>query len=131
MRFSILKDGTKIVIPNLITNRGYEEFSYRLGNTSSEAPFTWIAIGAGNIPPTVNDTSLGNELARTSTVFQYSSKSYEIAAQFEPGVGTGSITEVGVFNSSNGGTMCARSTFTAINKASGDTFVVLWENKFI
>ena len=40
--------------------------------------------------------------------------------------GTGAVTEAGIFNAGSGGTMLCRTTFPAVNKASGDSIAITW-----
>jgi len=126
MKFKIIYRDREIEAHNLITDRGYEEYAARLGCGSSELPFTYIAIGTDTTPPSPDDTSLGNELVRTESLYSYTSKAFELVAQFIAGSGTGSITEAGIFNSDYGGTMCARATFDPINKTETDDLVIIW-----
>jgi len=45
---------------------------------------------------------------------------------FGAGVGTGAVTEAGIFNASSAGTMLCRTTFSVINKAAADTLGITW-----
>ena len=45
---------------------------------------------------------------------------------FGAGVGTGALTEAGIFNASSGGTMLCRTEFDVVNKGSADTMTITW-----
>jgi len=49
-------------------------------------------------------------------------------ATYAPGVGTGAITEAGIFNDSaaNTGDLLCRTTFLVVNKAIDDSMVITW-----
>jgi hypothetical protein len=42
------------------------------------------------------------------------------------GVGTGAISEAGIFNASSGGTMLCRTVFPVVNKQASDTIAITW-----
>jgi hypothetical protein len=112
----------------MIVNTGKTAIAGMIASTSGEHPFTYIAIGTDDTAPTINDTELGNELIRTSSTYtQYSqSGTFVLTVTFLAGSGTGSITEAGTFNSSYGGTMLARQTFSALNKTNGTSLSFDW-----
>ena len=45
---------------------------------------------------------------------------------FAPGIGTGSITEAGIFNAASSGTMLSRTVFDPVNKTSSDQLSIIW-----
>jgi hypothetical protein len=48
------------------------------------------------------------------------------SASFGAGVGTGALTEAGIFNASSAGTLLCRTVFSVINKAANDTMSITW-----
>ena len=119
---------------NVITENGLEFLASFL-NSAVAGASTWdmdhIAIGSDATAEAASNTALGVELARTTGVASYTSDAiYKVTATFAAGVGTGAISEYGLFSSSTGGTMLSRDTESVINKASGDTLVVTTEITF-
>lgn len=118
--------------PNLIVTVGKNWIASRLGPiASAPADAQAIALGTGTNAPAAGDTTLQAEIAgsRTATTPQGGTVSGNVnsySATFGPGVGTGNITEAGLFNAMSAGTMVARTTFAGINKAAGDTLAITW-----
>jgi len=114
-------------VKNLTVNSGFAAVCDMMGSGNIE-PFKYCAIGTGTVAPSASDTSLGNESARVEGGYTRTSNTvWKNDATFGAGVGTGAITESGLFNSSSGGTMLCRQTFAVINKGSNDTLVVTWQ----
>jgi len=106
---------------NLVVTTG-KNFVASATLNASASPFTQIAIGSGTAAPAVTDTTLGTEVARVAfATSSVSGNTANMTATYGPGVGTGSVSEAGIFNAPSGGTMLSRVTFTAITKAAGDT----------
>jgi hypothetical protein len=112
---------------NLIVQVG-KNFLANAVVSNSTSPFTAISIGTGTTAATINDTALQTEIARGA----YSSSSVvanvvTLTKQFEPGVGTGNISEAGIFNNNtSGGTMLSHIVFSTISKLSADTLTLTW-----
>ena len=90
---------------------------------------THMAVGTGSTAAVIGDTTLGTEIAAsrvalTSTVASTNTIVY--VATFGSGVGTGAVTEAGIFNASSAGTMLCRTVFSVVNKAAGDTMNITW-----
>lgn len=85
-----------------------------------------IAIGTGTTAAAVGQSALIAQIAIKSATYSHSSgtKTFTLTATFSPGVGTGAITEAGVFNAASGGIMLDRVVFAVINKSSADTLNV-------
>jgi len=111
---------------NTMTDSGKEQMCSRIGNVSSQNAFTYLAIGSGNTSSTTGDTALQSELARTSSTYSYFTSGFSESSVFEPGVGTGSINEIGLFNSSAQGTMLSRVNVTTYNKTSSNPLLIEW-----
>lgn len=119
---------------NLIVDSGFEGVAYRIAphdGTAATNPWNYIAIGTGTTAPAAGDTGLsGSQLARIqdtqATYTATPSKQLQLQATFGAGVGTGTVSESGLFDASSGGSMLARQTFTTITKGASDTLTVTW-----
>ncbi len=116
---------------NVITTDGKSFLAQFLNSAATAAAtFTmrYIAIGTGVGGELAADTALGTEAARatTGTVAAASGAIYQVTATFASGVGTGAITEFGLFNtaSATAGTMFSRDLEAVINKGANDTLTV-------
>ncbi len=113
---------------NVVTTVGKEFIaSFLKSAAAAAATFTckYMAVGTDATAEAVGNTALGTEIARhTATVSYTSGGIYNLTATFASGLGTGAITEYGVFSSSTGGTMLSRDTEAVINKTANDTLVV-------
>lgn len=121
-------------LDNLIVDTGFEGVAYRIaphdGSINPSNPWNYIAIGTGSTAPAAGDTALVSELVRLQdTQAEYtatSSKQLKLQVSFGPGAGTGNVAESGLLNSSSGGDMLARQTFSTIAKGTSDTLTVTW-----
>ena len=120
----IQKDYRKV--NNLVVAVGKEVIAARLlGNTL--AVMSHMAVGSDATAAATGQTALGGELgrvtldssARTTNVVTY-------VATFPAGTATGALTEAAILNDSSTGNMLCRTTFSTVNKASGDTVVITW-----
>lgn len=119
-----VKDTRKI--DNLVVAVGKEVIAARLVGNTIAVP-SHMAVGDSSTAASTSQTALGNELgrvaldssSRTSNVLTY-------VATFPAGTGTGALTEAGIFNADSSGNMLCRTTYSAVNKASGDTVIVTW-----
>ena len=127
----ILLDGNGIQkdyrkVENLVVAVGKQVIAARLlGNTL--AVMSHMAVGSDATAAATGQTALGGELgrvtldssARTTNVLTY-------VSTFPAGTGTGALTEAAILNDSSTGNMLCRTTFSTVNKASGDTVVITW-----
>ena len=115
-------------VPNLVTTAGKSHIAAKLAaTTNSPVAMTHMAIGTGTTSAAAGDTTLGTEGGRVSlsnTVVSTNTVTY--TATFPAGTGTGAVTEAGVLNASSSGTLLCRTTFPAVNKASGDSIAITW-----
>lgn len=135
-----LKD--KRSVKNLILTVGKNYIANRMKETGRTTEMSHMAIGTSTTAAAVGDNNLGgsgsiaSELARNplataggtvvNNVVTYS-------ATFLPTVGTGAITEAGIFNygtatASPSGSqyMLCRTVFLVVNKAAADTLTINW-----
>jgi hypothetical protein len=113
---------------NVICTNGKEWLASFLNSAAAAAStFTmkYIGIGTDATAEAAANTTLGVEVARhTGTVSYVSNQIYQVKATFGTGLGTGAITEYGLFSSNTAGTMLARDTESVINKGANDTLTV-------
>lgn len=113
-------------VDNLVVTTGLNFIASRIRDASA-AVMSHMAVGSGTGTAAANNTTLGTELSRvalTSTTATNNSVAY--SATFGPAVGTGAVTEAGLFSASTAGTMLCRTVFSVVNKDAGDTMVITW-----
>lgn len=120
-----------LLIPNLVVTSGKNFIAARMKDTGSPAQMSHMAIGTSNTAALVADTLLGAENARVSLTTAGGTVSNNVVtynATFNPGTGTGAITEAGIFNSgtANTVTMLCRTVFAVVNKGADDTMSITW-----
>lgn len=120
----------EVNLKNLVVTAGKAFIASRMAGASA-AVMGWIAVGTDNTAAAVGQTTLLAEVgsSRTATTVSGGTPStntivYETS--LGAGVGTGALTEAGIFNASSAGTMLARTVFTTINKGAGDTLDISW-----
>jgi len=96
-------------------------------NGNETAPLSYLAIGTSTTAPATSDTGLGSETTRkaiqnfTTSNLTSNPPSYQIECSFATNEGNTTLAEVGLLNSSSGGTMLAHATFGTINKTTSNT----------
>lgn len=116
-------------IHNLVVASGKTFIAASMLKTTSNSPaaMSHLAIGAGSAAATSGDTALGSELGRSALATATSSANVTTyTATFPAGVGTGAITEAGIFNASSSGTLLCRTVFAVVNKGSLDAMSITW-----
>lgn len=124
-------DGTPILdksFHNLAVTQGR---SWVLGqlesvNIVTSQTISYLAIGSSTVAPTTGDTALNAEVVRnsigtfvTSTLTQ-NPPNFSCLVSFATNQGNTTLAEVGLFNSSSGGTMLAHATFSSFVKATSN-----------
>ena len=121
------KQKENFTIPNLVVTTGLAYIASRMKDATATA-MTHMAEGTGSTAAaagnTALETQLGSRVALTSTTVTSNSTAY--VATFGAGVGTGALTEAGIFNASTSGTMLCRTLFAVINKGAADTMTITW-----
>jgi hypothetical protein len=108
---------------NLVVTTGKNFIASR----TASAVMSHMAVGSGTSSPVVGDTALGGELGRASLTSGTATNAVATyVATFNAGIGTGAVTEAGLFNSGVGGTMLCRTVFAVVNKGAADTMTVTW-----
>lgn len=117
---------------NLIVDAGLGYLAAR-NLSNAVLAMSHIAVGTGAAAAAAGDTTLGTELVRvalgssaliTTTV---TNDTVEHVTTLGAGVGTGSLTEAGLFNAATAGTMLARAVFGVLTKAAGDSLTITWQ----
>lgn len=113
-------------ITNLVVTVGKEFVASRMIGVASNV-MSHLSIGTGTTAAVVGNTTLENELTRVALASSLASSNTVIySAGFGLGVGTGAITEAGIFNAASSGTMLCRTVFSVINKGILDSMVITW-----
>lgn len=117
-------------LKNLVVNAGLGHITSRMLGTAS-AVMSHMGLGSGTTAAAAGQTDLvallGSRKALTSsTASGTNNESIVYVATFNPGEGTGAVTEAGIFNAATAGTMLCRTVFPVVNKQAGDTLQVTW-----
>ncbi len=112
-------------LKNLVVTVGKNHIAARLVGTPTA--MGWIAIGSGSTAPAAGDTALGAEIVRQAVGSANSASNVAtFSITYAAGVGTGAISEAGIFNAASAGTMLSRVTFGVVNKGAADTMTITW-----
>lgn len=113
---------------NLVVSTGTAYIASRMKDATATA-MTHMELGTGTTAAANGDTTLGTLIASSRTALTtttVSANTITYVATFNAGVGTGAVTEAGIFNASSSGTMLCRTVFPVVNKQSGDSMTVTW-----
>jgi hypothetical protein len=118
----------RTAVANMVVNSGRALVIDRLQSAAS-AVADYVAIGTSSTAATASQTTLVSEIARAQgTLSQPDAYTDRVVATFGPGVGTGTITEVGRLNASSGGTLMGRGILaSSVNKSAGDTLQITYD----
>lgn len=120
----VVKDTRQV--NNLVVAVGKDLIASRLVGNSLPIP-SHMALGSSSTAASTSQTALGSELGRVSLdSTSRSTNTISYVATFSAGTATGTVQEAGIFNAGASGNMLCRTTFSAVNKAAGDTVVVTW-----
>lgn len=92
-----------------------------------------MGVGSGAVAAAAADAALGSQLGRVTltsglrVTTTTTNDSVQYVATFGAGVGTGAITEAGLFNAASAGDMLARTVFPVINKGALDSLTITWK----
>jgi len=114
-------------IPNTIVTAGKNDIASLI--TGAGSVMTHMGVGTGTTGVTAGDTDLETALDRNALVTSggtASTNTIEYESVWNAGDGTGTLTEAGLFSASTGGTMLARTTFSAVNKSASDILTITW-----
>jgi hypothetical protein len=120
-----LKDTRKI--HNTVTTAGKNGLIDQMLASPTLPKAGWMEVGTGTGGTTLlNAYIAGSRVALTSKL--RSGNVVTMVGDFAAGVGTGAITEAGIFDvvTANTVNMWCYSSFTVINKAAGDSLKITW-----
>lgn len=113
-------------VKNLVVTAG-KNLIATLVTGASSTTVGYMAVGTGSTAPAAADTTLGTEVARVAlTTKNAANNVMSFVGIFNPGVGTGTLQEGGLFTAASAGTMLCRSTFSSITKGVSDTVSITW-----
>jgi len=117
-----------VLLKNLVVATGLNFIVSRMKDATAGV-MSHMSLGTGTTAAANGDTTLGAEISGsrvglTSTTVTANQITY--IASFAAGVGTGAVTEAGVFNANSAGTMLCRTVFPVVNKQAGDSMTVTW-----
>ena len=117
-------------IKNLVVNTGLAYIISRMVGTAKNV-MSHMAVGSGTTTAAAGNTDLetllGSRKSLDSTTISGSNNEKVVyVATFDPGEGTGAVTEAGIFNASTSGDMLCRTVFAVVNKAADDTMEITW-----
>lgn len=119
-----LKDSRDI--NNLVVTVGKNFIASRMVGVAS-AVMSHMGIGSGAVAAAAGDTTLGSQLARVALTSGTAAAAIAtFVASFGAGVGTGAVTEAGIFNDAAAGSMLARTVFAVVNKGADDSMSITW-----
>lgn len=121
-----------ICVPNLVVTTGKNYVAGRMvGAGGDPTVMSHMAIGSGVVAPAAGNSTLGTELGRVALGSWTqgvggAANTVTGAAMFPAGVGTGAITEAGIFNDGASGVMLCRTVFPVVNKLAADSIAITW-----
>ncbi len=124
---------------NIITNTGLAAFAGLAGNVGSVNPFTYLAVGTDATAASASQTALIAELSTlglgraSAAVTRSTTNQTNDTLQFDKtwtASGGTTINEIGVFNASPSGVMCARKVTTATPIVSTQLLIATYKIVF-
>jgi hypothetical protein len=112
---------------NLVVDSGLTFICSRMAD-ASDGVMSHMAVGSSTTAASGTDSDLisilGSRVALDSTTA--SSNTITYVTTFGAGVGTGAVTEAGIFNDASAGSMLCRTVFPVVNKGADDTMAITW-----
>lgn len=117
----------RFLIKNLFTDAGLAYLAARAAGEAVDV-ISHMALGIGTTPAAGTDGALESEIAGSRVPVTISGVGAErlYTATFGEGVGSGPVTEAGLFNAATAGMMTNRSVFGVKNKEPEDVFTINW-----
>lgn len=118
-------------VKNLVVAVGKTFIAASMLKTSSNSPaaMTHMELGTGTTAAASGDTALQTAIAGSRTTLSSATSSANVVtytASFGAGVGTGAVTEAGIFNAASAGTMLCHTVFSVVNKGANDAMTITW-----
>jgi hypothetical protein len=111
---------------NLITTVGLGHISLRM-DAETQGAMSHCGVGTGTTAASASDTDLQTAVVRVAHDSSVPSGATQVyITTFAAGVGTGALTEAGIFNASSSAQMLCHTIFSVINKGSSDSLVITW-----
>ncbi|MNV70316.1 hypothetical protein D3C71_1632740 [compost metagenome] len=117
----------RYLIKNIFTDAGLAYLAARAAGDAVDV-ISHMALGTGTVPAAGSDQELGAEVAGSRVAVTVSGVGPQrlYSATFGEGVGSGAVTEAGLFNAATGGVLTNRSVFGVKNKEPEDIFTINW-----
>ena len=114
-------------VHNTVTNPGLYGLMDQCLASPSLAKAGWMEVGTGTGGTTTLNAYVASSRTALSTITR-TNAAVTFPCTFAAGVGTGALTEAGVFAvvTQNTAPMWLYATFSVINKAAGDSLTVTW-----
>lgn len=124
-------NGHLLDVNNTVLTLGKEWIAQRCTGEMSTL-VTHLAVGTSSTAVAVGQTGLIAESTRVAlnaagAVKPANKNVMRYEATFAAGVGTGALTEAGLFTAAFAGICVARTVFAVKNKGADDVFTVVWE----
>lgn len=118
-------------VRNLVVTAGKNWIASRMKTTGQPGEMTHMAVGTSSTAAAVGDTALGAEVAASRTALvtaggTVSGNVVTYSCNFGAGVGTGALTEAGIFSAASAGTMLCRTVFGVVTKTANDSMTITW-----
>lgn len=118
-------------IKNLVVTTGKTFIAAAMLKTTTNSPaaMTHMELGTGVTAAAVGDTTLQTALAGSRTALSSATSAANVVtyvSSFPAGVGTGAVTEAGIFNAASAGTLLCRTVFSVVNKGANDAMTITW-----
>lgn len=114
-------------VDNLVVTTGRNFVAARM--VQNDPLMTHMGLGTESTTPIAANTDVGTPIG-TRAAFDVTPTATDnvstFTATFDPGNGTGAITEAGIFDAVTGGNMLSHTTFAVVNKAADDTLTIIW-----
>ena len=128
------KDGnvkSVLNVPNLVVTVGKGYIASRIASNAATV-MSHMEVGTDATTPDATNTGLGFAVASSRTALNISGGTVTntqivYTAVFGAGVGSGALTEAGIFNASSLGSMLCRTTFPVVNKDVSDSLTISWK----
>ena len=115
---------------NTIPDAGLNVLANRMSGTVTKGVPSYIAVGTGTQDTPTTATTLKTELTRIAVTSNIQTDNkITVKATFSPTVGTGTLTEKGIFNDVTAGDMITYNTFN-VTKEAVDTLILEWDITF-
>jgi len=114
---------------NLVVTNGKNSIANRMLPTPTSAAVSYMSLGSSTTAAAISDTDVGSILGSRvilDSVPTVVGSAITYTTTFGPGVGTGAVTEAGLYNASTGSALIAHIVFPLVTKGALDTSVLSW-----